>query len=203
MRFLLSTLLLFVSVLTYAQEKDAALSKADSQDFYYEIPSFPDTYSSETVAARLVDGLGFRYYWASEGLRQEDLDYKPNPKGRTSGETLEHIYGLSRTIINAVNNVVNDREDRSGWTMNDFRNKTLSNLKAASEILKAASPGEIDKMKAKFQRGDQVSEYPFWNMINGPIADAIYHTGQIVTFRRTSGNPINPNISVFQGRIRS
>jgi hypothetical protein len=39
-------------------------------------------------------------------------------------------------------------------------------------------------------------------MINGPIADALWHAGQVVTLRRVSGNPINPKVSVFNGRLR-
>ena len=46
------------------------------------------------------------------------------------------------------------------------------------------------------------SEFPFWNLINGPIADAIWHTGQVVTLRRASGNPFNSQVSVLQGKLR-
>ena len=42
--------------------------------------------------------------------------------------------------------------------------------------------------------------FPFWNMINGPISDAIWHSGQVVANRRASGNPINPKVNVFIGK---
>ena len=32
--------------------------------------------------------------------------------------------------------------------------------------------------------------------------DAIYHTGQIVSFRRTTGNPIDSSVNVFMGSYR-
>jgi hypothetical protein len=69
---------------------------------YYEIPEYPESYTAGTVAARAIDGLGFRFYWATEGLRMEDLDFKPNDDGRSSMETIEHIYGLSKVIVNAT-----------------------------------------------------------------------------------------------------
>jgi hypothetical protein len=47
-----------------------------------------------------------------------------------------------------------------------------------------------------------VTEYPMWNVINGPVSDAIYHVGQIVAFRRAAGNPMHPGVSVFSGRNR-
>ena len=182
---------------------DTNTSPADSNDYYYQIPEYPDTYTAENVAARLVDGLGFRFYWASEGLTQSDLEFRPSEDGRTTEETLDHLYGLSLTIINATLGKLNEPVDRSGMTTDDKRKMALENIKAASENLKNASPGDIENMKSIFKRGeDSTAEFPFWNMVNGPIADAIYHTGQIVTFRRSSGNPINPNITVFQGKIR-
>ena len=34
---------------------------------YYEIPKETNKYTAGSVASRMVDGLGFRYYWATEG----------------------------------------------------------------------------------------------------------------------------------------
>ena len=75
---------------------------SESQLPYYEIPDYPETYTAGTVAARMVDGLGFRYYWATDSLRPEDLAYKPNDEARTTLETIDHIYGLSKVIVNAT-----------------------------------------------------------------------------------------------------
>jgi hypothetical protein len=44
-------------------------------------------------------------------------------------------------------------------------------------------------------------EFPFWNQLNGPIADCIWHTGQIVSFRRSSGNPFTEKANVFMGTL--
>ena len=178
------------------------ISPYDSTDYYYQIPSYPESYTAESVAARLIDGLGFRFYWATENLREEDLNYRPSEEGRSSGETLDHIFALSLTIINAVNNKPNTRVDRSGMSDAEKREKALENMRLASENLKAADKGAMQNMNVIFAREAGTVEFPFWNMINGPITDAIYHTGQIVTFRRSSGNPINPNISVLQGKKR-
>ena len=41
-----------------------------------------------------------------------------------------------------------------------------------------------------------------WNQINGPIADALWHCGQVVSFRRASGNPYNSKASLFTGKLR-
>ncbi len=169
---------------------------------YYQIPDYPEKYTNMTVAARMVDGLGFRYYWATEGLREEDLAYKPSPEARDTRHTLEHIYGLSRTIINAAKGQANEGPLDMDISYEEMRKNTLINIKSASDILKSSKKKDMKKMKAIFKRKDRTSEYPFWNMINGPIADAIWHCGQVVSFRRASGNPFNSKVSVFQGKLR-
>lgn len=49
---------------------------------YKQIPEYPEQYTSGNVIARFIDGLGYRYYWATEGLREQDLAYKPSEKGK-------------------------------------------------------------------------------------------------------------------------
>ncbi len=101
------TLLLLLPVLfagrLSAQTPRNTAVKSDSLP-YYEIPPYPDSFTAENVVARMVDGLGFRFYWATEGLRPEDLAFKPSTEARTSEETIDHILGLSAIVLNAVKN---------------------------------------------------------------------------------------------------
>ena len=167
---------------------------------YYEIPDAPNSYTATSVAARMIDGLGFRYYWATQGLRAEDLAYKPSESGRTSAETIDHIYGLSKVIVNATLIQANSASEEPEMSFEEKRKKTLENFKMASDILRKSD--DLSKFKLIFKRGDNASEYPFWNNINGPIADAIWHCGQVVMLRRASGNPFNSKVSVFNGKLR-
>lgn len=170
---------------------------------YREIPAYPDSFSAESVVARMVDGLGFRFYWATEGLRPEDLAFRPSPEARTSGETIDHILGLSSIILNAVQKRPNARsgEEASPLSFEAKRKMTLENLKTSSDLLKN-SVGRLEDYDIVFVNGDAKAEFPFWNMLNGPIADALWHTGQVVSFRRSSGNPFNSKASVFTGTVR-
>ena len=77
---------------------------------FYEIPTAPENFTPGTVAARMVDGLGFRYYWATEGLRAEDLGYEPGNDGQSCGEVVEHVLGLSRFILRTVKREVHDNK---------------------------------------------------------------------------------------------
>lgn len=168
---------------------------------YATIPEYPESYTAGSVASRLVDGLGFRYYWATEGLRPEDLAYKPSDKGRTCDQTLDHLLGLSNVIVNATTKTANDSSTiRPELSFEEKRQKTLQNFKVASDILRGST--DLSDFKLIFKNEKGSSEFPFWNNINGPIADAIWHTGQVVLLRRASGNPFNSKVSVFNGKVR-
>lgn len=170
---------------------------------YHQIPDYPQDYGPGNVAARMIDGLGFRYYWASEGLTQKDLDNKASEDGRTVFETLQHIYSMSEMIMNAPLAKPNVRTvDIDTLTYTELREGTLKNLRAASLSMAGKTAADFENFKVIFQRGEQQTSYPYWNMINGMLSDCIYHAGQITMLRRASGNPINPKVSVFNGRLR-
>lgn len=167
---------------------------------YYEIPDHPEEYNEGTVVARMVDGLGFRYFWATEGLRDEDLSYKPSEEGRTTAETVDHLYGLTKVILNSALKLPNAGGDDGEMTFAEKRAKTLQMLKQAADIFRSSE--DLSEFTLVFARGENTSEFPFWNNINGPIADAIWHCGQVVLLRRASGNPFNSNASVFSGKVK-
>lgn len=168
---------------------------------YYETPEYPSEYNEGTVMARMIDGLGFRYYWATEGLREEDLAFKSSEEGRTTGETVDHIYGLIRTIINSALKKPNFPSQEKEMSFTDKRVKTLNLLKQAANIFRKSE--DLSQFTMMFQSGENTTEYPFWNQINGPIADALWHCGQVVTYRRASGNPFNSKASVLTGTVRN
>ncbi len=110
---------------------------------------------------------------------------------------------LSRSIALTVKKEpISSAPDRPELSFAEKRQATLENIKQASDLLKSSGPGGLEEMMIVFKRGERTSEFPFWNLLNGMIADAIYHTGQIVSYRRASGNPINPKVSVFSGKTR-
>ena len=199
---ILIILMMGISTSISSQDTSDTMTKHDSLP-YYSIPEPIAEYSAATVAARMIDGLGFRYRWATEGLTEDDLSYTPDSTARNSFETLEHVLGLSEMILTAVRQQPIIRsKDKKSYTWTEMRAMTLTNIKEASDILWQHPTADLNDYPIVFQRGDQSSEYPFWNLLNGPIADAMWHCGQIVSFRRASGNPIDPRVSVFSGTIR-
>lgn len=164
---------------------------------YRSIPDPPSVYTPATTVARMVDGLGFRYYWATEGLSEADLSFKPSEGARTTDETLTHILSLCIYASSIVRDVNGERMKLEALGYEEKRKLTLESLEAASNYLKSNPDLNLDSIS--IQAGKKA--FPFWYLINGHLSDALWHVGQVVSFRRTSGNPINTKVSVFVGKL--
>lgn len=186
----------FILQFTHAQEPE---------DLPFEtIGNYPDSYTPETVLIRLIAGLGYRYHWATKSLRPQDLAYRPSPEAQSARQILEHLYGLAETIKNGSLNQPSQRpQDFSTMSDGALRKGTLIFLKQAVTALGKLEPHTIGTHQVIFQRPNSAVEFPYWHMINGPISDALYHTGQLVSFRRTTGNPIATGVNVFMGKNKS
>lgn len=178
----------------------ATTSLAQNKPYYYQIPDTPAVYTAATVAARLVDGLGFRYFWATEALTEKDLGFRPSKDARTTLETLQHIDGLTNILLNAVSKQPTKVSAVANTKLSfaELRMQTLQQIQTASELLKQPD-AKLEDLDMVFERTGGTQEYPFWNLINGPISDALWHVGQVVSFRRSSGNPLPKGVSVLQG----
>ena len=186
MRLFFIFILFFLNSIIMAQEKN----------YFYEIKEFEENYSSRSVVSRFVHSVGFRYYWATEGLRDEDLNYKPSESGISTRETLEHIYNLSIMIKNGSKNAeFKMSKSYSNLSFDELRKNTLNNLKESISIIENFSNEDFEN--SKVIRGKE--PYDFYNLFHGPISDSLYHIGQVVAFRRASGNPIPRGVNHFLG----
>ena len=190
-------LFLFINTLAIAQENN-------SEEIPFKtIPEAASNYEAGNLIVRMIEGAGYRYYWATEGFTDTDLSFKPSNSGKSTFETLEHIYELSVMIKNTALNMAIIRPLES--TPKDWlklRSETLHHLEDAANVFEGMSPEELNAFKVVFEIGGKQSVFPLWNLINGPLSDFIYHSGQIVSFRRSSGNPIPKGVNVFIGKTK-
>jgi len=167
---------------------------------YAVIPEASESYTAGSVVSRMIDGLGFRYHWATKDLTETDLNYKPGNDGRTIAETLDHLFALSATILSSAKKEARDFSVKlPELSHSEKRKATLMNFKLSSELFLKSE--DLSEHKIIFKRPKGTAEFPFWNQINGPIEDAVWHAGQIVVLRRSAGNPINPKVNVFLGKL--
>jgi len=66
-----------------------------------------EEYIASSIITRLLDGLGFRFYWATEGLSEVDYSFTPGSGCRIIVELMGHIGGL----INWVT-IISHRENK-------------------------------------------------------------------------------------------
>jgi len=164
---------------------------------YREIPVMAESYTAQNTVARMIDGLGFRYYWATEGLRAKDLAYQPKGEGRDCQQTVNHLYDLSNMTLRLTKTDFKQEMEKEKMTFAEMRRQTLLNFQAFSDRIQSSK--ELSEFTVINEEGIRI---PFFNIINGPIADAIWHTGQVASFRRSSGNPINSKANHFSGTFR-
>ena len=153
---------------------------------YSSISEYPETISAQTVIIRMLDGLGFRFYWAVKGLNEEDFAFLPAPGRWSILETIDHIWGLVYWIHGSLYKGEGTRPDIPVELIDQV-------LEMISQIQIRFEEMDDTELDAYRLRGK-----PFWNLINGPIEDAVYHTGQIDTLRRIAGNPPE-NAAYFTG----
>ena len=194
----------YLIILFFLINVTAMAQKKQIQELPFKsIPEASKNYESGNIVVRMIEGLGYRYYWATDGLQAGDLDYKPSDSGQSTKETLKHIHGLADVLKNvslnlpSISPAPNQSED-----FVELRKQTLNYLEEATVNFKNKTPKELAELKVIFERGEKQFSFPFWNMINGPLADAIYHTGQVVSFRRSSGNPLPKGVNVFMGKTK-
>jgi len=166
---------------------------------FREIGEPGEEYTAATVLDRYIEGLGFRLHWATEGLGPEDYDFRPSEDSRSIRETLEHIYSLCIVIEKTFKGEANiSPEVLPSHTDTELRMAVLESLYRSKELV-ARNP-DFKDYDLVFQSGEQEYRLPFWNIINGPLADAMYHTGQVIAFRRIAGNPVAKGVNVLTGK---
>ena len=133
-----------------------------------------ENYTARAFVSRMLDGLGFRYYWATEGLSAKDLSYQLSQDSRTTEESLDHILDLSQTIVNSVLGIPSGTPQPK-MSFEEKRNKTFKNMEQANQIFGTAE--DLSKFTIVLKRGDKTYEFPFWNQLNDPISDALWHVG--------------------------
>jgi len=164
---------------------------------FSEIGEYPTDFSQANIISRMIEGLGYRYYWATKSLTENDLNYKSSEDARSTIQIIEHIYSLTMMISSSFEKK-EFKFDSVTYNYDELRTKTLLKLKYIHDELR--SNPDFSQLFIKFERGGTKMEFPFWNQINGPISDALWHCGQVVMNRRSSGNPLKAGVNVFVGK---
>ena len=170
---------------------------SQENNYFYEIKVCDENYSEIAIISRFLHAVGFRYYWSTEGLRENDLIYKPSDTGISTRATLEHIYVLAIIINSGIKDIeVKRSESYPELSFEKLRENTLKLTKESIDIVSKYEEDDFQNSKIRFGK----NRFDFYNLFHGPISDSLYHIGQIVSFRRSSGNPLPRGVNHFLGK---
>lgn len=158
---------------------------------YSKLPDAPGDAGGASVLNHVLDSLGFRFYWATEGLGDADLGFSPGEGAMTLGRQMAHVKRLLQwtdVALQSRSEMV-DEVETDFASMRDGVFEALDGLKA-----RVADMGEEGLL------GVEVFGFPFWNLVAGPVTDCIAHVGQINVYRRLLGKPA-PRINYFAGKV--
>jgi hypothetical protein len=153
---------------------------------FRQIDGYPAHANGPSVIARLLDSLGFRFYWATEGLSAEQYAFSPGQGCQSIVELVGHIWGLTNWVCISVFGQGERRPEGAP----SQRAHALEMLYKLREHFVSLDDAALEAIA--------IDGHPFWHMINGPLADTLTHVGQINAFRRLAGNP-TPKAGLFTG----
>lgn len=161
---------------------------------YQTLPKPPSELSEGKVIARFVDAIGFRYHTATDGLTVKEISFRPTKESMDMYQLLLHIYQLISWTSTAFKLPYTTKKEFTDFE--ELRLETLELCQQFSQFLQQLSASDIAEVSVYLKRKDQ--HFSFWYLINGPLADALTHIGQVNSWRRIAGNPI-ARISPFTG----
>lgn len=158
--------LLFMSSFSYCQENKAQLP--------YDIsPTYPKKATGRILMAKMLDELGYKYYWATDSLLNDEMRNTFNSRNLPR-LLLEEVYRMSENIINYSSENNNPGLKLEEMSFEDFRKNTLLNLKEASNIL---------------IKNTDATHFSNLNLFVKSIAISNSYCDQIISFRENIGKP--------------
>ena len=161
---------------------------------FEDISKIPVELTATNTILRVVEGLAFRYRWATENLSEKNIKFRPHPTSMNIEEVNIHIFDLVDSTFRVFGGEKQNKDSLNSFQQ--IRKKSLLILEDLSEILKKMSDEDLAEIEKSTSR-----KLPFWYWINGPLADILTHVGQITSWRRIAGNPQQKGVNVFIGNI--
>ncbi|MBX2815185.1 MAG: hypothetical protein KTR24_04280, partial [Saprospiraceae bacterium] len=120
--------------------------------------------------------------------------------GRTMQETLSHLYNMVDFAGRTLEGKVTEFPEKPiTWPSTQLRAKTLSRISELVQLCLGQDSGKLHAQNVNVKVGGGDHEFPFWHFFNGPLVDAFWHLGQVASFRRSLGKPMDSKVEPFLG----
>lgn len=165
---------------------------------FAEISSYPSQYNMATIVSRMLDGAGFRYYWATEGLTQEQLMEEPGNGSRSLYQIMNHIYNMVDFVGNSLEGKTTSfPEKEHGLPFEELRQQTLARIESAKVACVNMDEATLEQQKIDLTVNGKPMQVDTWHLFNGPLPDMYHHIGQLMLLRRIQGNPLPNGVNPF------
>ena len=146
-------------------------------DEFRAVIEYPKDICACSIIVRMLEGLGYRFRYATEGLELKDYEFSPGCKCMSIGKIMTHIWGLMNWVC--LNVIEEKRECPDNFVTG--REQIFEMILRLRKHFKTIDDAQLSDIT--------IEGKSFWHLINGPLSDALTHVGQINVFRRLAGNP--------------
>ena len=98
---------------------------------FEDISKNPIELTATNTLLRLVEGLAFRYRWATENLSEKDIKFRPHPTSMSIEEVNAHIFDLIESTFRVFGGQKQNKDSLRSF--HKVRKKSLFVLKDLSE----------------------------------------------------------------------
>ena len=95
----------------------------------------------------MLEGLAFRYRWATENLVEENIKFRPHPTSMSIEEVNSHIYDLVESTFRVFGGEKQNKDSLNSF--HQIRKASLLVLEELTKKLKEMSDLELDEMEKK------------------------------------------------------
>ena len=142
--------ILITFIFLFTLSINAQTDKKETDLPFSEIGEYPADFSQANIISRMIEGLGYRYYWATKSLTENDLNYKSSEDARSTIQIIEHIYSLTMMISSSFEKK-EFKFTSVTYNYDELRTKTLLKLKYIHDELR--SNPDFSQLFIKFERG--------------------------------------------------
>ena len=72
------------------------------KNYHSDISEIPSELTTTNALLRMLEGLAFRYRWATENLSEENIKFRPHPTSMSIEEVNSHIYDLVESTFRVL-----------------------------------------------------------------------------------------------------
>ena len=101
---------------------------------FEDISKTPTELTATNTLLRVVEGLGFRYRWATENLSEDNIKFRPHPTSMNIEEVNSHIFDLINSTFRVFGGEKQNIDSSNSFPQ--IRKKSLFILEDLSERLK-------------------------------------------------------------------